>query len=119
MKSSRRAFVSGMAGLAVSSVSPKQQNTGGVVKYVRYEQRGKVSYGILAGETIKQIRGDLFGNRAETGVKLKLNEVKLLWPCEPTKVLAVGLNMFRGQYGTTMGDGSQQVDSGSWTASRK
>ena len=92
MKSTRRAFVSGMAGLAVSSVSLKRQNSGGVVKYVRYEQRGKVSYGILAGETIKQIRGDLFGNRAETGVKAKLGDVKLLWPCEPTKVLAVGLN---------------------------
>jgi 2-keto-4-pentenoate hydratase/2-oxohepta-3-ene-1,7-dioic acid hydratase in catechol pathway len=89
MEISRRDFCTGLA--ATGFVS--QQNAGDkVVKYVRYENRGKVSYGILDGDSIREIRGDLFGAKAETGVKVKLAAVKLLWPCEPTKVLAVGLN---------------------------
>ncbi len=89
MEISRRAFC---AGLAATSIELPQTAGNKVVKYVRYENRGKVAYGILDGDSIKEIRGDLFGARAETGVKVKLTAVKLLWPCEPTKVLAVGLN---------------------------
>lgn len=92
MKTSRRTFLSSTAGLAASGLALHQQTASNVVKYLRYEQRGRSSYGVLDGETIKPIRGDLFGQRAETGAKVKLSEVKLLWPCEPTKVLAVGLN---------------------------
>ncbi len=89
MEISRRAFCSGLAATGIGW----QQNTGDkVTRYVRYEQRGKISYGILDGDSIREIRGDLFGARAETGAKAKLTSVKLLWPCEPTKVLAVGLN---------------------------
>ena len=33
-----------------------------------------------------------FGDRKETGAKTSINEVKLLYPCEPPKILAVGLN---------------------------
>jgi 2-keto-4-pentenoate hydratase/2-oxohepta-3-ene-1,7-dioic acid hydratase in catechol pathway len=89
MEISRRAFCSG---LALTGIGLHQNAAGKVVKFVRYENRGKISYGILDGDTIKEIRGSLFGSRAETGSKVKLADVKLLWPCEPTKVLAVGLN---------------------------
>jgi 2-keto-4-pentenoate hydratase/2-oxohepta-3-ene-1,7-dioic acid hydratase in catechol pathway len=63
-----------------------------VTHYVRYEHNGATSYGVLEGDTIRQINGDLFGDRAPTGVTVKLGEVKLRYPCEPPKVLAVGLN---------------------------
>jgi 2-keto-4-pentenoate hydratase/2-oxohepta-3-ene-1,7-dioic acid hydratase in catechol pathway len=92
MELSRRTFVASLSGLAASSVLQRQMARDGVVRYVRYEHRGKTSYGILDGETIREMRGDLFGSRAETGAKAKLGEVKLLWPCEPPKILAVGLN---------------------------
>jgi 2-keto-4-pentenoate hydratase/2-oxohepta-3-ene-1,7-dioic acid hydratase in catechol pathway len=89
MEISRRDFC---AGLAATGIGLRQNAGNKVVRYVRYENRGKVSYGVLDGDSIKEIRGDLFGARAETGTKVKLAAVKLLWPCEPTKVLAVGLN---------------------------
>jgi 2-keto-4-pentenoate hydratase/2-oxohepta-3-ene-1,7-dioic acid hydratase in catechol pathway len=89
MEISRRAFCSG---LALTGIGLRQNAPNNVVKYVRYENRGKVSYGILDGDSIKEIRGGLFDGGAETGSKVKLTGVKLLWPCEPTKVLAVGLN---------------------------
>ena len=96
MKYSRRVFLCSMA---LSTALSRRAAAQGVVKYVRYERGGKVSYGVLDGEIIKQIRGGLFSNRAETGVKVKLSEVKLLWPCEPSKILAVGLN-FKSHLGS-------------------
>ena len=62
------------------------------MKYVRYQYQDTSSYGFLEGETIREISGGLFGLREETGIARKLQDVKLLCPCEPTKVLAIGLN---------------------------
>ncbi len=62
------------------------------MKYVRYEHQRRVSNGILDGETVREIQGGLFEGKAETGNRLDLRSVKLLWPCDPGKVLAVGLN---------------------------
>jgi 2-keto-4-pentenoate hydratase/2-oxohepta-3-ene-1,7-dioic acid hydratase in catechol pathway len=87
MDISRRAFCSS---LAVTGIGLRQNSK--VVRYVRYEHRGKIAYGILDSDSIREIRGSLFASRAETGTRVKLEAVKLLWPCEPTKVLAVGLN---------------------------
>jgi 2-keto-4-pentenoate hydratase/2-oxohepta-3-ene-1,7-dioic acid hydratase in catechol pathway len=89
MEVSRRTFLSG---LAAAGVSWGQAARDSVVRYARYEHRGKVSYGILDGDTLREISGGLFGSRRETGAKVKLGAVKLLWPCEPSKVLAAGLN---------------------------
>jgi 2-keto-4-pentenoate hydratase/2-oxohepta-3-ene-1,7-dioic acid hydratase in catechol pathway len=65
------------------------------MKYVRYSASKLpsegVSYGILDGATVRELRGDLFSNR-ETGVVRKLSEVKLLHPIQPGKILAVGRN---------------------------
>ena len=63
-----------------------------VTKYIRYQFDSAVSYGILEGETVREIHGDLLGGHAETGVTHPLSQVQLLHPCEPGKILAVGLN---------------------------
>jgi len=63
-----------------------------VSKYVRYNHRETISYGILDGDSILRISGDLFNGGTLTGVRTALGEVRLLWPCEPSKILAVGLN---------------------------
>ena len=63
-----------------------------VTKYIRYHRGSTSAYGILDGETVRELRGDLFGDRKETGAKHPLRDVKLLHPCEPPKILAVGLN---------------------------
>jgi 2-keto-4-pentenoate hydratase/2-oxohepta-3-ene-1,7-dioic acid hydratase in catechol pathway len=62
------------------------------MKYIRYNHDGKISYGILDGETVKEISGGLFGERVETGKSTSLRNVQLLCPCEPTKVLGIGWN---------------------------
>lgn len=64
------------------------------LKYVRYQDGQKVSYGILEGERIQEINGVPLHEAAavRTGRSVETGDVELLWPCEPSKVLAVGLN---------------------------
>lgn len=62
------------------------------MKYVRCRFESRTSYGVLDGNTVREISGGLFGERQETGRSVGLDSVELLWPCEPTKILAVGLN---------------------------
>jgi 2-keto-4-pentenoate hydratase/2-oxohepta-3-ene-1,7-dioic acid hydratase in catechol pathway len=71
----------------------------GVTKYVRYRADGGVSFGILDGETIHELAGDLFANPSRTGRQLRLTDVELVAPVEPKKVIAVGLN-YRSHLGT-------------------
>jgi len=61
------------------------------MKLVRYQTSTGIFYGILDGESIRELKGDLF-EHSETGVTRKLSEVKLLVPCTPGKILCVGRN---------------------------
>jgi 2-keto-4-pentenoate hydratase/2-oxohepta-3-ene-1,7-dioic acid hydratase in catechol pathway len=63
-----------------------------VKRYVRYSQGNTVAYGVLDGDSIRELKGDLFAKPTETGRVLKLADVRLLAPCQPSKVIAVGLN---------------------------
>lgn len=63
-----------------------------IVKYVRFERGPSIAYGILEGDTIREIRGALLGEHEPAGAEHKLADVKLLYPCLPPKILAVGLN---------------------------
>lgn len=90
MEISRRDFVATMA--ASGLVWNPAAAAAGITYYVRYDHRGKQAYGLLEQDTIREIRGGLFGAKTPTGAKVKLADAKLLYPCEPTTVLAVGLN---------------------------
>jgi 2-keto-4-pentenoate hydratase/2-oxohepta-3-ene-1,7-dioic acid hydratase in catechol pathway len=62
------------------------------MEYVRYRYQEKISYGVLDGSIVRKIDGGLFGGTKATGLSADLSAVELLCPCEPTKILAVGLN---------------------------
>jgi len=62
------------------------------VRFVRYSAEGKTSYGILEGETIRELQGDIFSFAHPTGKTFNIREVKLLAPCDPRNVAAVGRN---------------------------
>ena len=62
------------------------------MKFVRYQINGRVSYGILEENEIKTIQGSIFGDYETTGASLPLDDVRLLTPVEPTKIVCVGLN---------------------------
>ena len=85
----RRDFLkTAIAGAAVA----QGQGPQGVTKYVRFQRGSSTAYGILDGDTIRELKGSIFGTYKETGARHKLSEVKLLFPCQPPKILAVGLN---------------------------
>lgn len=64
------------------------------MKIVRYSIGSKTEYGILDGEQIQVIEGTPFPEIKKLNQFHKLSEVKLLAPCEPTKIVAIGLNYY-------------------------
>jgi len=73
-----------------------------VTLFVRYEHEGTVSYGRLEGDTIQPLDGDLFSDPTDRGEQIRLSEVRLLAPVEPSKVIAVGLN-YQSHLGNSAG----------------
>ncbi|MBI3041161.1 MAG: fumarylacetoacetate hydrolase family protein [Chloroflexi bacterium] len=62
------------------------------MKIVRFRADNKVKYGILAGESIQAIEGKPFRNLKPADSRYRLSEVKLLSPCTPSKIVALGFN---------------------------
>ena len=60
--------------------------------FARFEHNGKPSYGVLKDGRIEEIRGGLFDPVEQTGRAFAVSDIKLLAPCVPSKILAVGLN---------------------------
>jgi 2-keto-4-pentenoate hydratase/2-oxohepta-3-ene-1,7-dioic acid hydratase in catechol pathway len=67
--------------------------------YIRYRVHDRVAYGLLREDGVYELRGGLFDGPEETGQSYALKEVGLLPPCEPGKILGVGLN-----YASHVGD---------------
>jgi 2-keto-4-pentenoate hydratase/2-oxohepta-3-ene-1,7-dioic acid hydratase in catechol pathway len=71
---------------------PGARYNGPVTRFVRFRSASATAYGILDGDAIREFSGGLFGARRENGAVHALSSVKLLAPCEPGKILGVGLN---------------------------
>ena len=84
----RRLLLLALASTMITDSATAQQPA----KYVRYSHAGRVAYGLLEGDQVRELSGDLFANPRPTGTTARLSDVKLLAPVAPTKVIAVGLN---------------------------
>ncbi|MDD5083201.1 MAG: fumarylacetoacetate hydrolase family protein [Dehalococcoidales bacterium] len=62
------------------------------MKIIRFSTGNQVKYGILKGKSIQGLAAKPYRNIKPTGENYQLNEVKLLSPCLPSKIVAVGLN---------------------------
>jgi 2-keto-4-pentenoate hydratase/2-oxohepta-3-ene-1,7-dioic acid hydratase in catechol pathway len=62
------------------------------MKIVRFAVGDGVSYGILNGDSIQAIEGDPFAYIKPIDCYYPLGEVELLSPCNPSKIVALGLN---------------------------
>lgn len=62
------------------------------MKIVRYTWDKRAEYGIQEGNLIHRLAGTPFRNLKTTNRYHKLSEVKLLPPCTPSKIVALGLN---------------------------
>ena len=63
-----------------------------VVRYVRFQAGKTAAYGIVEGDRVRQIEGNLFRSWKPTEVTHQLSEVKLLVPSRPGKILAAAVN---------------------------
>lgn len=86
------AVIGGLVGVPVDAMAEG-------VKYLRFHADGKSSYGILDGDRVRRLSGDLFGEWAETDSTYPLNEVEILVPTKPSKVFALA-----GNYRDHLGD---------------
>jgi 2-keto-4-pentenoate hydratase/2-oxohepta-3-ene-1,7-dioic acid hydratase in catechol pathway len=76
----------------VAAALARAEEKAAVTRYVRFRHGPVTAYGILEGDAVKELRGGLFANPQPTGKTYPLSGVKLLYPCQPPKVLAVGAN---------------------------
>jgi 2-keto-4-pentenoate hydratase/2-oxohepta-3-ene-1,7-dioic acid hydratase in catechol pathway len=80
------------ASLCVLLTAAAAQAQSGVTRYVRFQAANQTALGILEGNTIHEISGDLFGQHRRTGRTVPLERAKLLAPVQPSKAIAIGLN---------------------------
>ena len=62
------------------------------MKLVRFLKNDQPCYGLIEGEAVYAVEGSIFGKFRQAEMVAALTEVRLLAPCQPTKILAVGLN---------------------------
>jgi 2-keto-4-pentenoate hydratase/2-oxohepta-3-ene-1,7-dioic acid hydratase in catechol pathway len=62
------------------------------MKYARYQSSDGPRWGVIEGDRIRVIRGSLLDRWEPTGDSVPLAEATLLAPCEPSKIVALGLN---------------------------
>jgi 2-keto-4-pentenoate hydratase/2-oxohepta-3-ene-1,7-dioic acid hydratase in catechol pathway len=62
------------------------------MKWIRYTQGGKTSYGMLEDQRVVAVKGDPFGGYEKSGEVLKLADVQLEVPVIPPTFYCVGLN---------------------------
>jgi len=62
------------------------------LKLARFLKDSSIKFGVVEGGNVIEIEGSIFGNFKKTSVSYKRSDVKLLAPCEPSKVIAIGLN---------------------------
>jgi 2-keto-4-pentenoate hydratase/2-oxohepta-3-ene-1,7-dioic acid hydratase in catechol pathway len=78
--------------IAITCVTISSSALAQVTKYIRYELQGRAAYGILDGETVRELSAAPWAGGKPTGKTSTLAGVKLLAPAEPNKVIAAGLN---------------------------
>lgn len=62
------------------------------MKLARYRYQEKINCGRIEGDVVRQCRGDLLGTMESTGVSLPLEDVQLLAPLAPGKIIGIGRN---------------------------
>jgi 2-keto-4-pentenoate hydratase/2-oxohepta-3-ene-1,7-dioic acid hydratase in catechol pathway len=62
------------------------------MKIVRYQDGSSIKWGVIEESMIREMDGDPFGHFHLSSRAKKLEEVKLLSPCLPSKIVALGLN---------------------------
>jgi 2-keto-4-pentenoate hydratase/2-oxohepta-3-ene-1,7-dioic acid hydratase in catechol pathway len=85
----RRAITISLLLTCVASVAAAQDH---VAQFVRFSYQRDVSYGIVEGDRVRVIEGNIFGDHRLTDETVSRADISLLAPAVPSKVIAIGLN---------------------------
>ena len=103
MLSQRSSFVILLLGLTVTLSSSVRTMAADqaqkVTRYCRFQTGDTVAYGVVEGNQVRQLEGDLFGSFQKTDKRFPLDKVTLLVPTRPTQVIAMA-----GNYKSHLGD---------------
>ncbi len=81
-----------LCGLLTLSRGDAQAQDQKGVKYARFQAGKTTAHGIVEGNRIRQLDGNLFGKWNKSDKTFALSEVKLLVPTRPTQILALAGN---------------------------
>ncbi len=62
------------------------------MRWIRFTHEGTEGFGVLEGNTVMVFHGDMFAGCEPSGATLALDEVKLLTPCQPSKMICLWNN---------------------------
>ena len=62
------------------------------MKIIQYQDGSILKWGVIEGEMVREMEGDPFGHFHLASRTKKIEEVRLLSPCLPSKIVALGLN---------------------------
>jgi len=86
------------AALAASCVT--QEPNQAPARFLRFQAGGTIAFGLLEGDRVRELSGDLFGTWAKTERTHALDEIQFLPPTQPTQVFALA-----GNYRSHLGSG--------------
>ena len=95
MNTLRIGVVVAVFGFAVGSFTVPSEAQGisnTVTKYVRFQAGAQAAYGIVEGDRVRELTGDLFGHWEKTNTMHQLDEITILIPTTPSKVIALAVN---------------------------
>ena len=61
-------------------------------RWLRFEHEGRIGFGSLDEDEITVHDGDLFDTPRPSGERLRLDQIRLLTPCDPSKMIALWNN---------------------------
>lgn len=88
-----RIFVSRPRKTSANKQVEAKNNT--VKEYIRFRLNDKIHYGLLQGDRVSLLEGDLFAGPVVSDRQVELSQVQLLAPVLPGKAVCVGLNYRR------------------------
>lgn len=62
------------------------------MKLIRYKKNNSLKHGLLKDDYVVEIEGDIFSNYKLTNITSEINEIKVLPPINPCKIIALGYN---------------------------
>jgi 2-dehydropantoate 2-reductase len=68
------------------------RETAAMTQWIRFERDGRTGFGTLTGDVIAVHTGDMFAGPKPTTETVKLGAVKVLAPCEPSKMICLWNN---------------------------